>query len=242
LTKLKEIEVGSCGSLPTGGDEEEDPITDLDLLPDGIECLTLQWGNRFARSENNPLGSIKRLNLSDYYKAPISNASLPVNLKVLNFGSRYNRELDEPLPYGITSLCMGMIFNKSLKGKLPDTIQYLILSDRYCQPIGILPSQLKWISFGRKQFELKLPFPSTLKEISLPLNYNGRYFKIDDLPIGIKKIYYPHVTPEREKTMTLLDWGMKNTHLFNNIESMKNYQHCKVYLTMFSTRSTRRRS
>jgi hypothetical protein len=23
---------------------------------------------------------------------------------------------------------------------------------------------------------------------------------------------------------------------------MKNYQHCKVYLTMFSTRSTRRRS
>lgn len=100
-------------------------------------------------------------------------------------GSVFNKSVDLLSETKLKFIEFGSKFNKSISN-LPETLETLILSSEFNQPLDNLPINLIYLSlYDCLKFDYNLDYlPEGLKTLILPENY---YYKpINNLPIGTK--------------------------------------------------------
>lgn len=100
-------------------------------------------------------------------------------------GSRFNKCIDLLAETKLKSIEFGVNFDKSVSN-LPETLETLILSGEFNQPLDNLPTNLIYLSLSNcLKFDCNLDYlPEGLETLILPENYY--YRPIDNLPIGTK--------------------------------------------------------
>lgn len=107
---------------------------------------------------------------------------LPDKLKVLKFGSKFNKIIY--YPSNIYYLEYGRLFNKPVDN-LPSSLEFLIFGDSFNQSLDYLGSCLKFLSIGVSFSNTLDNLPNSLESLFLT-NYHSH--KLNNLPFGLKEL------------------------------------------------------
>ena len=188
-------------------DYEEDPLSIN--LPDTIKSIDFKDSCAFNQQLFKLPRDLEVLILHEEYDYPLPNP-LPVNLKYLDLGYRFNHQILE-LPNNLTCLIMSndytqdlpifpdtltklvigndfSDFNKSILS-LPSSLLEFKIGDTYgCYPLPEpLPPNLQKLTLGKEyNHPLSNNLPDTLQELYLPIHYNQRL--PDSMPINLKHL------------------------------------------------------
>eukprot|EP01132_Coremiostelium_polycephalum_P002864 gene2864-3559_t len=163
--------------------------TDVNFIPDGIENLVIH--ENFVEREMPNLSLCKALKYLCIQNRELVQGFLPLGIKELELG---DKEIPKGfLPESIKSLVLGQTFNQPLDFGIPNTLEYIKVSEHFNQPIlpNQLPVNLKFLKLGN-MFDQKLEIgsiPSSVETL-----YFGKQYSQE-----IK----PNVIPENVKYLQL---------------------------------------
>lgn len=192
-------------------------------------CLIGQF-NRSLENFIFPV-TLRELKLGHQFNQRIDGISTAIGLKKLTFGSSFNQSLNGKLPLGLETLLFQCNdkFNKELKGELPISLKHLCLPFNFRGSLGTLPPELLTIEFG-SEVQLSLPFPLTIKIVSIHGIFGAQSWKLDDLPLTIELLVMDNDNwrnnPTSMKDVALLTPAY--FHRPDDVIALNKYGQCKI--------------
>lgn len=166
----------------------DQPLPTLSETVSSVE-MGMMFNTEIARGDLP--GNLRKLKLGYSFNQRLS---LPDSVEELEFGTRFNRELESPLPTNLSVLRFGERFNQRFaRGILPENLREISFGMSFDTRLekGILPENLEYLDLG-KSYNHKLErgvLPRNLKTLVLSFSYNHPVGK-GVLPEGLLEIRF----------------------------------------------------
>jgi len=113
--------------------------------------------------------------------------NFPKNIKYLTFGKIFNKEIKGAIPNSVTHLTFGENFNQEIKGAIPNSVTHLTFGYCFDQDIkGAIPNSVTHLTFGDKfNKEIKGAIPNLVTHLTFGYCFDQ---DINELSKSIKEL------------------------------------------------------
>ncbi len=165
----------------------DDLVCEIACLPSKLEYVS--FGEAFGLENNikDLPDSIKVLIFSNNSNINYDIEKLPKSLEMLKMGTRFNSKINFENCENLKELLFpGLSFYNNPLDNLPESLEKILLGEKYSHPIDNLPPGLKYLEFNmwNEEFDFQMEnLPSGLTHLFLGCGFNQN---LDYLPAGLE--------------------------------------------------------
>ena len=174
-----------------------------------------------------------------YYNEDIE--FIPNNIKYLEFGYEFNKDIKCKIPNCVVFLKFGWCFNKPLNNIIPNSVKYLTFGNHFNQSIDVnnIPNSVIELTFGGKFNQELINLPNSIIKLVLKYNFNK---SLDNIPTSVTHLtlgynfdHDIHKIPNTIKYLSICDYPLSkiNNLFFLDYICFSNYDLYEYYYCIY---------